>query len=145
MIIRDSLRFLIVYLFVILGFGFAFHVLFQVSDDIVSDYPTPADTLFLTFNMMIGMGELFDGNFESNMAAVERTAVYAKVLYLFYIILSTIILLNLLIAMMNDSYSMILNQNTIMWRIESVSMGVEIEEVVPFTGKFSKIKITSGM
>lgn len=144
-ILRDILRFLVVYTFVIVAFGFAFHVLFQASTATVDDYPTPADTLFLTFNMMIGMGELFDGTFEQNMAAVNRSATYAKVLYLFYIILSTIVMLNLLIAMMNDSYSMVLQENTVMWRIESVSMGVEIEESFPVAKHFSKIKIVQGM
>lgn len=144
MIFRDVSRFIIVYLFVILAFGFAFHVLFQVSTAISNDYPTPADTLFLTFNMMIGMGELFDGTFESNMESAGRDTVYSKVLYLIYIILGTIVLLNLLIAMMNDSYSMILKENQITWRIESVSLGVDIESNFPASRVFSRVKIMRG-
>ncbi|XP_060555490.1 transient receptor potential cation channel subfamily A member 1-like isoform X2 [Ruditapes philippinarum] len=144
MIFRDVSRFMIVYLFVILAFGFAFHVLFQISTAISDDYPHPGDTLFLTFNMMIGMGELFDDNFETNMAAAGRTTVYSKVLYLVYIILGTIVLLNLLIAMMNDSYSMILKENQITWRIESVSLGVDIESSFPASQLFSRVKITRG-
>lgn len=144
MILRDVVRFIIVYLFVIMAFGFAFHVLFQVSGATATDYPTPGDTLFLTFNMMIGMGELFDGTFEANMEAVGRTPTYAKVFYLLYIILSTIILLNLLIAMMNDSYSMILQENQVTWRIESVSMGVEIESTFPIAKTFPRLKMQHG-
>ena len=144
MILRDVVRFIIVYLFVIMAFGFAFHVLFQVSESVATDYPTPGDTLFLTFNMMIGMGELFDGTFETNMAAAGRSPTYAKVFYLVYIILSTIILLNLLIAMMNDSYSMILNENRVTWRIESVSMGVEIESTFPIARAFPRVKMKHG-
>lgn len=144
MILRDVVRFIIVYLFVIMAFGFAFHVLFQVSSAVAGDYPTPGDTLFLTFNMMIGMGELFDGTFEANMEAEGRSPTYAKVFYLLYVILSTIILLNLLIAMMNDSYSMILKENRVTWRIESVNMGVEIESTFPIARAFSRIKINHG-
>ncbi|XP_053372667.1 uncharacterized protein LOC123561014 [Mercenaria mercenaria] len=144
MIFRDVSRFILVYLFVLLAFGFAFHVLFQISGAISSDYPSPADTLFLTFNMMIGMGELFDDAFETNMSDAGRTTVYSKVLYLIYIILATIVLLNLLIAMMNDSYSMILKENQITWRIESVSLGVDIESNFPASKVFSRVKITRG-
>lgn len=144
MIFRDVSRFMIVYLFVILAFGFAFHVLFQVSSAISNDYPTPGDTLFLTFNMMIGMGELFDDTYETNMVNAGRTTVYSKVLYLIYIILGTIVLLNLLIAMMNDSYSMILRENQVTWRIESVSLGVDLESHFPASRAFSGVKIVRG-
>lgn len=144
MIFRDVLRFIVVYLFVILAFGFAFHVLFQVSSVISDDYPTPYDTLFLTFNMMIGMAELFDDTFETNMSDAGRRTVYIKILYLVYIILGTIVLLNLLIAMMNDSYSMILKENQVTWRIESVSLGVDIESNFPASRAFSNVKLTRG-
>jgi hypothetical protein len=144
MIFRDVSRFIIVYLFVILAFGFAFHVLFQVSSAIVANYPTPAATLFLAFNMMIGMDELFDDVFQTNMGNAGRTTVYSKILYLVYIILGTIVLLNLLIAMMNDSYSMILKENQVTWRIESVSLGVDIESNFPASRVFSRVNIKSG-
>ena len=144
MILRDVVRFIIVYLFVLLAFGFAFHVLFQVSSDVVQDYETPGDTLFLSFNMMIGMGELFDDTFASNMNTAGRTVTYLKVFYLLYIILSTIILLNLLIAMMNDSYSNILKEQQVTWRIDSVSLGVDIETSFPASKIFSNVSIVQG-
>ena len=144
MILRDVVRFIIVYLFVLLAFGFAFHVLFQISSDVVQDYKTPGDTLFLSFNMMIGMGELFDGTFETNMATVGRNVTYVKVFYLLYIILSTIILLNLLIAMMNDSYSNILREQQVTWRIDSVSLGVDIETSFPASRFFANVSIEQG-
>jgi ankyrin repeat protein len=144
MIIRDVLRFIIVYLFVLMAFAFTFHVLFQVSADISENYESPFDTMFLTFNMMIGMGELFDDSFETGMTAVGRTTTYVKVIYLLYMILGTIVLLNLLIAMMNDSYSQILAQKQVTWRIDSVRMGVEIESSFPLSRIFSTVKIQHG-
>lgn len=58
-------------------------------------------------------------------------------------VLGTILLLNLLIAMMNDSYSSILNQHSVTWRIESVQLGVDIEKSFPWsTRMFSRIKFT---
>ena len=144
MILRDVVRFIIVYLFVLMAFSFTFHVLFQVSGDISETYESPFDTMFLTFNMMIGMGELFDDDFDAGMSAVGRTTTYAKVIYLLYMILGTIVLLNLLIAMMNDSYSHILAQKQVTWRIDSVSMGVEIESSFPLSRIFSSVKIQQG-
>ena len=144
MILRDVVRFIFVYLFVLLAFGFAFHVLFQISSAVVADYESPIDTLFLSFNMMIGMGELFDGVFENNMSAVGRTMTCLKLFYLLYIILSTIIILNLLIAMMNDSYSKILRDQLVTWRIDSVSLGVDIETSFPASKCFSKVSIMNG-
>ena len=144
MILGDVGRFIFVYLFVLLAFGFAFHVLFQISSAVVADYESWIDTLFLSFNMMIGMGELFDGVFENNMSAVGRTVVYLKVFYLLYIIFSTIILLNLLIAMMNDSYSKIQQDQEVTWRIDSVSLGIDIETNFSASKAFSKVSIMNG-
>ncbi|KAL5010865.1 hypothetical protein ScPMuIL_013170 [Solemya velum] len=145
MIMRDVFRFVIVYSFVLLGFGFALHVLFQVSVDLSNQFESPFDTLFLTFNLMIGMGELFDDNFSLWMEANQRTTVFPKILYLVYIVLATIVFLNLLIAMMNDSYSSILRQHKVSWRMDSVNLGIEIEKMFPLSAKlFSKIKIHCG-
>lgn len=144
MILSDVLRFVIVYLFVLMAFGFAFHVLFQVSAAVADDYPTAGSTLFLTFNMMIGMGELFDDAFETNMDNVGRNTSYVKVFYILYMLVGTIIMLNLLIAMMNDSYSMILEEKQVTWRIESVNLGVEIESNFPVSRMFSSVNIRRG-
>ncbi|XP_070174105.1 transient receptor potential cation channel subfamily A member 1-like [Littorina saxatilis] len=143
MIVKDIFKFLFIYLFVLLAFAFAFHAVFQISSGVANTYPSPFDSAFLVFNLMIGMDELFTDDFETNMTAVGRSTVYTKVLYLVYMVLGTILLLNLLIAMMNDSYSSILNQHSVTWRIESVQLGVDIEKSFPWsTRMFSRIKFT---
>ena len=145
MIVKDVLKFLFVYLFVLLAFSFCVHVLFQVSPGLISTYPSPLDTMFLFFNLMIGMGELFDGTVSTNLAVVGRSSLYIKILYIIYMILGTIVLLNLLIAMMNDSYSDILRRRQLAWRIESVQLGVDIEKSNPWCTKlFSSAKIHHG-
>ena len=144
MILRDIVGFIFVYLFVLLAFGFAFHVLFQISSAVVADYATPGDTLFLSFNMIIGMDELFDGVLENNMSAVGRTVTYFKVLYLLYIIFSTIILLNLVIAMITDSYSKYLREQQVRKRIDSVSLGAAIEASFPCSKAFPNVSIMNG-
>ncbi|XP_050404543.2 transient receptor potential cation channel subfamily A member 1 [Patella vulgata] len=146
MIIKDVAKFLFVYLFVLLAFSFAFHVMFQVSDDIVLSFSNPLHTMFLVFNMMLGMDEIFTDEFETNMNAVGYTTVFTKVIYLFYMVLGTIVLLNLLIAMMNDSYSATLTKQKLQWRIESVQLGVNIEKMLPIASRlFSRIKMHHGI
>nr|KAG5701548.1 hypothetical protein BaRGS_024798 [Batillaria attramentaria] len=145
MIIKDILKFLFIYLFVLLAFSFAIHAVFQISSAQADVYATPFDTMFLVFNLMIGMGELFDDNLDTNMSAVNRNTVYLKVVYLIYMVLATILLLNMLIAMMNDSYSAILRQHGVDWRLESVQLGVDIEKAFPWsTSIFSRIKFRKG-
>ncbi|CAG2228617.1 unnamed protein product [Mytilus edulis] len=132
MIVRDIFRFVVFYAIVLFAFSFAFHAVFQISQTIVDTYPTPGDTLFMVFNLMIGMAELFDESYKTGMESVGRSTLYSKVLYMFYIVLSTIILLNLLIAMMNDSYSSILAQERVIWRIDAVDIGIKLEKTVPW-------------
>lgn len=140
MIVSDVRRFLIVYVCVLLAFAFALHSLFQISNTIAEAYPTMADTIFLVFNIMVGMGELFDENFETGMSNVGRTAWFVKVVYVIYLILATIVLLNMLIAMMNDSYSQTLAVQKYHWRVDSIQIGVSIERFLPWLPKFfSKI------
>ena len=130
MILNDFVRFAVIYVFVLFAFGSAFHVLFQISWDIVQVYQTPLDTIFLSFNLMTGRGELFDDDFEENMTDAGRDLTYVKIYYLIYVLLSSIILINLLIAMMNDSYKKILTDQQVMWRIESVKLGVGTEAML---------------
>ncbi|XP_033732117.1 uncharacterized protein LOC117321715 [Pecten maximus] len=132
MVVRDVLRFLVVFSFVILAFGFALHVIFQISSDIVDTYSDPFETLFMTFNLMIGMAELFDDDFVNGMSGVGRSVTFAKAIYLIYILLSTIVLLNLLIAMMNDSYSDILQHQKVNWRVESIQIAIGVEHFFPW-------------
>lgn len=141
MIVSDVRRFLIVYACVLLAFAFALHAIFQISSTIASTYPTMADTIFLVFNVMVGMGEIFDDNFETGMGDVGRTTWFAKAVYVIYLVLATIVLLNMLIAMMNDSYSQTLAVQKYHWRVDSVQIGVNIERLLPWLPKmFSKIQ-----
>ncbi|GFR89285.1 transient receptor potential cation channel subfamily V member 5 [Elysia marginata] len=146
MVMRDVTKFLFVFLFVLLGFGFAFHVLFQASGAVIKLYPSPADTLFLMFNMLIGQDYVFEtGEVEAGISAADRSTLYLKILYVLYMILGTIVLLNLLIAMMNDSYHKTLKKQKVVWRIESVQLGVDIEKIFPKTFPiFSKVKVNKG-
>ncbi|XP_033732061.1 uncharacterized protein LOC117321665 [Pecten maximus] len=142
MLSRDVLRFILVFLFVLLAFSFAFHTLFQLSSDIVNVYTYPFDTMFLVFNTMVGMADIFTDHLDAAMITAGRTTTFLKVMYVVYIVFSTIILLNLLIAMMNDSYSNILNNQQVLWRVDSIKIGINVENLLlKFPRYFGKTNI----
>ena len=130
MILRDFLRFAFIYVFVLFAFSSAFHVLFQISPAVLQIYGNLLDTLFLAFNLMTGRGELFDEDFKTNMNDAGRELTYIKMYYIVYVLLSSIILINLLIAMMNDSYRKIFDKKHVTWRIDSVTLGFDTERML---------------
>ncbi len=139
-IIRDMTRFLFLYLLVLFAFALAFQCLFSIAENVEAQYPTAWSTFFITFNMMIGMGEIFYDEFDDDYASAVRkdSATFVKILYLVYILLTTVILLNLLIAMMTDSYVAVKLHEGTTWRVGSVQLAIEIEKNMPFLPKFFK-------
>ncbi len=137
-IIRDMTRFLFLYLFVLFAFSFAFEALFYLSDDMRGQYPSIWHMFFVVFNMMIGMGEIFSEDFDtifSNLGLLN-VGQYARFVYIFYIVLTTIILLNLLIAMMTDSYAAVKAREGTTWRVGSIQLAIQLERAMPFIPKF---------
>ena len=133
-IVRDMTRFLFLYLLVMFGFALAFKCFFSLPDSTLSDsYPDAWSIYFVTFNMMIGMGDIFDDTLDAH-----PNATFIKVLYLFYIILTTVILLNLLIAMMTDSYAAVKAREGTTWRVGSVRLAIDLEKNMPFLPKVFK-------
>ena len=146
MILRDFSRFAFVYVFVLFAFSSAFHVLFQISPAVLQIYGNLLDTLFLAFNLMTGRGELFDEDFKTNMNDAGRELTVIKMYYIVYVLLSSIILINLLIAMMNDSYRKIFDKKHVTWRIDSVILGFDTERMLCdcLRKKISKVSIKRG-
>lgn len=136
MIVRDVFRFLLIYFFVLLAFSLCLHVIFQSSLALSQQYNSPLTTLFVVFNVMIGMADLFGDGFDEDMRESGYDPAFPKAIYMIYVVLSTIILLNLLIAMMNDSYQDILQQNQVTWRVDSVRLGLAIEKRFPILSCF---------
>ena len=123
-IYNDMLKVFVVYVFVWFGFSSSFRVLLEIASPLVPEYYTPLDTLFTTFNLVFGMEDIFSYEFMSAMHDVNRGTGFIRVFYVVYIMVSTIIIVNLLIAMMNDSYSKILKEKTGTWRIETILLGM---------------------
>ena len=133
-VVRDITRFLVMYVFVLLGFGFAFHSLFQLSPTIADQTGSPFNTLFGVFNLMLGMGDSppVDGGFDATYEASGGNVAFVKWVYILYVATSTIILLSLLIAMMTDTFTDIKSKEATTWQVGSLRLALRIERTVPF-------------
>ncbi|XP_041371993.1 transient receptor potential cation channel subfamily V member 1-like isoform X1 [Gigantopelta aegis] len=124
LIFQDVCQFFIIYFIVLLAFSIGVHNLFQVEPDIAKQYPSLLDTMYLFFNLMVGMREL-------NIESAGKITLYIKIFYIIYIFIGMIVLINFFISMMNDSYSKIFHRQEYAWRVESLELGLEIEKFYP--------------
>ena len=132
-VLRDITRFLVMYIFVLLGFGFAFHALFQLSPSISGSVGSPFNTLFTAFNVMLGMGDSpVDSSFDATYEASGGDPAFVKWVYILYVAISTIILLSLLIAMMTDTFTDIKSKEATTWQVGSLRLALHIERAMPF-------------
>jgi len=130
-IIRDIGRFLLIYVFILMGCGLAFHALFQVSRTMSIEYSTVWLTLYNTINLMMGLGSLWDNTFDDLYAGEGGDPGFVKAVYILYILLANIILMSLLIAMMTDTYTEVKFQKEIAWRVGSLRLALRVEKSMP--------------
>ena len=132
-VLHDISRFLIMYIFVLLGFGFAFHALFQLSPSIADSLGNPFNTIFMAFNMMLGMGDSpVDNSFDATYEANGGNPAFVKCVFIVYVTISTIIMLSLLIAMMTDTFTDIKSKEATTWQVGSLRLALLIERAMPF-------------
>ena len=96
-IISDMRYFLVILAIVVLGSSSAFYSLLGNRNNVFHE---PGSTLFYMFNMLI-MGSYDTGDFVGEYKSL------VELLFVILIVLTSVILLNLLIALMGDSYSRI--------------------------------------
>ncbi|XP_013392120.1 uncharacterized protein LOC106160149 isoform X1 [Lingula anatina] len=135
MIIRDLTRFMFVYLFVLLAFGFAFYALFQGVGVPYAAKTQPMMTLYSTFMIMVGFTEQISSLSGDDFDQTDRSRNFFQVLFTLYLIVGTIVLLNLLIALMNDSYSEVRQKEAAWWRVYSLRLALQIERSTPLIPK----------
>ncbi|CAF4156657.1 unnamed protein product [Rotaria sordida] len=115
MLFNDVLRFCIIYVIFLAGFSQSFFILFNENG--LEGYISSIKQCFL--------GLL--GDFDIDHYAGGQYPKTSITLLIFYIVIITILLLNLLIAMMGDTYADVKKSATKLWHLERARTALDLE------------------
>ncbi|XP_078266242.1 transient receptor potential cation channel subfamily V member 6-like [Rhinoraja longicauda] len=118
----------------IIGFTFAFYILFHTLD--LTYYPyfrNLAMTMRTTFELMMGLLDI-------PLPYDKPTPTNIYIVYILYMLFVYLLLLNLLIAMMDDSYWRISPEAEVLWKVQFAAIILLLEQRVP-----AFLKVRSGV
>ncbi|DBA01725.1 TPA: hypothetical protein N0F65_010135 [Lagenidium giganteum] len=121
--VKDVIKFIVLYGVFQIGFSGSFFLLFQHED---SRYNTYSEAFLATFLMLFGD---FDADLFLRLDGVK--AVVANTLVLLYLVGAMVMLMNLLIAMMSTSYQEVLDVAKVARSIARAEMILRMESVLP--------------
>ncbi|XP_050673208.1 transient receptor potential cation channel subfamily V member 5 isoform X2 [Leptidea sinapis] len=135
MVMGDLLRFVCIYLVFVMGFSQAYYIIFLsfdnpntpegVDDSISNPMPSPMESIMAMFLMSLT-------SFSDYFSAFDRTdhETEAKLLFVIYMIIVAILLVNMLIAMMGNTYQKIAETRN-EWQRQWARIVLVVERGVP--------------
>ncbi|XP_013397110.1 transient receptor potential cation channel subfamily V member 5 [Lingula anatina] len=122
MIIGDLLRFFTIYLVFVMGFSQAMYIVYRGTDDPIFSHST--ESIMGMIIMSLGeFGDIYD-SFDNTLHPIM-----GKVLFFVYMVLVTVLLVNMLIAMMGNTYTLI-NSTQKEWLRQKAHIVLVIEQSV---------------
>ncbi|KAM4044076.1 transient receptor potential cation channel subfamily V member 1-like [Anomaloglossus baeobatrachus] len=147
MILRDMLRFLLVYIVFLLGFAGALVSLNRTApqeaanstDSGEKEEANSYSSLYLSclelFKFTIGMGDL---QFDENLKFKH----FFMFLLILYVVLTYVLLLNMLIALMSETVNKVSNKSKNIWKLQRAATILDIEKFLP---RFVRTKLRCGL
>jgi len=123
MIVYDISRFASIYLVLLFGFAQAFFLLYRVPD--IGSFQSIPGSIMATFLMSFGE---FDYDILVELGNINLArGIFAHFFFISFIVLGTILMLNLLIAMMGNTFSSVLENAELEWRFQWTNMVMFLE------------------
>jgi len=114
MIVSDVFRFLVIYLVILMGYTCAMYAVAPSPEWGADEY----NTVFYGHAVRLMISMLGGIDFDANAASADSTYTpWVSLLYTTYIIVITILLLNMLIAMMGDTFNTVKEQSREEWHL----------------------------
>ncbi|XP_048774117.2 transient receptor potential cation channel subfamily V member 5-like isoform X11 [Ostrea edulis] len=122
MIAGDLLRWIIIYLVFIIGFSQAMYIIFLNIEG--SPFNDPVEAIMCMFMMSLGeFGDYYESFSQTNHP------ILAKIIFMIYMIMVTLLLVNMLIAMMGNTYQLV-NETQKEWFRQWAKIVLVVEQSV---------------
>jgi hypothetical protein len=139
-LINDILfSFLIVFMFTVVGFSFAMHTLIQTTLP-MEDNSSVNATTYEVFLSALSSGSFYEQTNNNDYYADGGRLGFLRVMYALYLTFTAIVLLNLLIAMMSNSYDRARLRAENVWRFSCVELALFLINVPVLRSVQSVIK-----
>ena len=136
MLFGDLIRFGLVIAIYILAFGSAFVVLFQGPPSGVPDEAKSLEeSLFAHFKLLLGLSDI-------NVLNESSDHILAYIVYICFVVLATLELLNMLIAAMSDTYAAVSENRINVWQHERLKCILMMERNMPSTLWRTLVKVS---
>jgi hypothetical protein len=124
-VILDMLKFAVVMIIFLVAFSIAMFMVMQGADTNDDDFDNIGKTMVKMLTIMLGIGEL-------GVLFQAREPLLAVLVFVLYVLLTTILLLNALIAMMSNSCTGLMDKNAdVHYRLQKLSVILFLESFLP--------------